>query len=954
MSLGGNDNPNIIVEIIAQTEKFMGGISDAIQKATKQFNDFVSKIGQKKITLGDPKATSDLAKAYDAVTKALQRAIVQQRQYAAENNVAKTTANNLAVTNLQMVATYGIINRIIKDTGMSYREAAIEAAKSGQISIDIAQKVMAVEQGVEGATEKRFLTNKEMLGVIDALKKKQEDLNVALNGSKKTTDDLTNATKKYGDETKTTTGFLTRFAERLALYFSIRQVITFFVDATKASLDFAQAQFKLEAFVKAAQIKMGASAGTVGQWKDRVKELRREFSIFSEKELTDAVAQTANLTRAIGLNADQQRQLIEIASTLAQVTGTSLTDAIDDVVKALGGSSVVLDKYGLFVRDADKDTIAMSMGLGQNAKSLNSQQLALVSLNTILRQTTDLTAGLSGYEETLPGQIKEVDATIADQTKNLGEGMGAVGLFVKNIWSTVLDLFNDIADSPVFKQAIDALSKLNDYYKSKRAAQGALGRQELPDDLNRMLKDPVAGFGVAHDRAKAAGIPAVDYIFKREDFLFDEHNKNLNDKINKYLELQQKYINAAKGFFSQNANTGNKIMPWAYGEKDYIPGGPVDTDRLGRIAEETDKYGKAVVSAYNDMVQKLADLETKRNEDRAKADAEWLAGIEKAGLDANRKFNDLGTEAGRKREDIDLNYQRDLEKINEDSYSKQLDITSDYNKKIIDLKDDYYKKLRDLDNQYYFDLRDAVADNDAVAVKRLERKYNLDKQKLQDQLGDKTIDESKSYQLSLAKLADDTADRKKELDRRYNQELEDLRTYIKRKYQEIDKDYQRELADLSAAHTNKLAEIEANYIAEGQLINAYYQQQLDDLARKIDAELKLTDSELQQIFGKYAAMYGPGGSLLRLMQQYQNQQLQLAGSGYTIDQPYTGYTNPIGGTFSRQYTDTSGRIHYVVIQNDGTTSDYIIGQVADQLANAIGTIVTAGGYTYTPTSPVAH
>ena len=80
------------------------------------------------------------------------------------------------------------------------------------------------------------------------------------------------------------------------------------------------AAFSMKASIGAAAQEF-SNTGSLEQWNQKIGDLSKNLRIYSDTELRDAVAKTIDMTKRMGLSADQMEALVRRAGDLGAVNG---------------------------------------------------------------------------------------------------------------------------------------------------------------------------------------------------------------------------------------------------------------------------------------------------------------------------------------------------------------------------------------------------------------------------------------------------------------------------------------------------------------------------------------------------------------------------------------------------------------------------------------------------------
>jgi hypothetical protein len=680
--------------------------------------------------------------------------------------------------------------------------------------------------------------------------------------------------------------------------------------------------------------------------------MRDELKIFSTQELTVASKTLVGLSRVLGLNAEQMELVMRAAITLGTSAGIDLVTAIEDVTKALGGSSVVMDKYGIFVRDTDKAIAAFQLGftdtLRKGTQGLTSQQLAMAGLQAVVIQLDPLNKAFAEYQNSLPGKIQAANSRIADQTVILGSNFADLTLATRELQLSLLEFFNEISEAPAINLLIDLLEKFTKKVDDARDAIDKLNKilniKSAAEEFSKGIEDipifaPTAP-GLLEQTLGIAGLPNQPILggeeigrirfYTEEQLRLDK--RNTEEMIKTYRDAVEEFRRLMTGVVTKILRPDGRPPLDEPARTPHVFG---TQKKEGSTEEQTKRFGEGIVDAFRDFNIAQREALEKRNEDFEKANREYLRDLDDLATKLARKMDELARELEQEQADLELKFQMELDELETEETDKRVEAELEKNSQIEEATEDFYRKLRELTDEYYFDLRDAVADNDAVAIKKLERRFNLDKKKLQDNLDDKLddIDEQE-----IKDLEKQNVDRRKLLLERHKQELEDLEEANQRKREEAQRDYEEARDDLELALEREREDIQLNYDLEISDLEQHLEDRKSELIFALAKEKDLTEDQVADIIDIYTEFYADD---LELLEEWLLLRQQLIGElGPDLGGAFITGFSPSGDLAVG--TGFSGNTRFfLTLQSDGTITDSMMAQIVAELSAIIADIIVS-------------
>jgi hypothetical protein len=209
------------------------------------------------------------------------------------------------------------------------------------------------------------------------------------------------------------------------------------------------AVFNLKTSVAAANREFGASVGNTSQWESAVQRLRKELVIYSETALRGAVSRTVDMTKRLGLSAEQMKVVIKRSADLG-AGKTDLEGSIERVTAALRGEAEASEYLGLTLNENYVKAWYEARGAMQGAwKDLTDIQKAQIRYAVFLEQSDELQGRAAESAKTFGGAMQLIKAEITDAIANnkdlvramsdvaesLRENSGEIGAFIGDLVS---------------------------------------------------------------------------------------------------------------------------------------------------------------------------------------------------------------------------------------------------------------------------------------------------------------------------------------------------------------------------------------------------------------------------------------------------------------------------------------------------------------------------------------
>lgn len=236
-----------------------------------------------------------------------------------------------------------------------------------------------------------------------------------------------------GQGQKTIQGMTSGVSDLVKAYVSITAAQQAFAGMIGILKKSEQAQFALQASVQAANREFKNTA-TLDDWQGRIKGLSKELKVYSEASLKNAVSRTIDMTKRLGLGADQMTEVIRRTADLS-AGKTDLEGGIERVTSALRGEAEASEYLGLTLNETYvKAWYDAHNATGQAWKDLTDIQKAQVRYQVFLEQTNATQGRAAESAKTFGGALQLIQTAIDDavtNNKDLAAAMTDVATFLR-------------------------------------------------------------------------------------------------------------------------------------------------------------------------------------------------------------------------------------------------------------------------------------------------------------------------------------------------------------------------------------------------------------------------------------------------------------------------------------------------------------------------------------------
>lgn len=210
----------------------------------------------------------------------------------------------------------------------------------------------------------------------------------------------------------------------IAAAFSVAAVIEFgrkLQEAAEVALETERAILLMNTSIGAAQREFGDVVGSTEDWAATMTELRTETGLYSERELASAIARTVDMTKRLGLEAEQMKTLLKRTTDIT-AGKTDLVGGIERVTAALRGEAESAEFLGLTLNEDYIKTRALAEGLSQELwPALTDVEKAQLRYNVFLEQTNELSGQAVIFAESQAGRYQEISTRLDELTVSAGK-----------------------------------------------------------------------------------------------------------------------------------------------------------------------------------------------------------------------------------------------------------------------------------------------------------------------------------------------------------------------------------------------------------------------------------------------------------------------------------------------------------------------------------------------------
>lgn len=202
--------------------------------------------------------------------------------------------------------------------------------------------------------------------------------------------------------------------------------------ATQIMQEADTAAFSMQTSVAAANREFD-KVGSVQEWEQTVKDLSKELRIYSDTALKGAVSRTVDMTKRLGLSAEQMKVVIKRSADLG-AGKVDLEGAIERVTAALRGEAESAEYLGLTLNENYIKSVYEANSANKKAwKDLTDLEKAQARYNVFLQQSEQSQGRAAASASTFSGALAEIQKEIVNSVENSKDLQSAMGNVAKVI-----------------------------------------------------------------------------------------------------------------------------------------------------------------------------------------------------------------------------------------------------------------------------------------------------------------------------------------------------------------------------------------------------------------------------------------------------------------------------------------------------------------------------------------
>lgn len=559
-----------------------------------------------------------------------------------------------------------------------------------------------------------------------------------------------------------------RFMFALVVYMAFRKVIRWVNEAITESIrlfrELSRAQQTLAANLQMNERIVGENVGTLEEWNRWIKETKDSWHTTSQAVL-DAANNALQANATLRMSAEELQDVIELGRAVAIMYAQykdgqlDVAKGVEVVTNAIAGQQSAMNQLGFTLNDVAKYA---GMTTEEFSDLPDAMQASITRAYIMSQRFDDISESAQASASGVESFASVLDAAIAGEKANLG---GLATFFSK------LPGIIELVVLKVIELAVAWETRLNAGFRlTLIIIQAIMTRMGMAVAVQNELSD------ASQEGADAAIRSATAW---------------------------QRFVEAAERAKGTAAKV-KKIFDAVMGIK-----------------------GKAM-EAVAAAIDKAA--EAFRNLGEAVADAmmEFDRATEKAGIEHWKDYAETFEDQKKDELELEEEYADKAADFRKDAFDKiaelrkraaqdEKDDRADLNLKLHQMEEDHQLDMKHLRDQYVMDLEEAARTRDAVAIRRIQRQYGLEKRQREETYRlqqHQTVEAWKQdqsqrkqdLQIEIDEIRAALAEELAELRAEKAEELQDIRDNWNERRTELTNQYNQELADLKAALERRLTE----------------------------------------------------------------------------------------------------------------------------------------------------
>ena len=583
---------------------------------------------------------------------------------------------------------------------------------------------------------------------------------------------------------------------------ALRGIVQYFGDAAKAGYEFAKAMFALQAGVNAMR-RTGTDITTKGML-ENIQKLRKEFNIFSTKELVVGTAALLNLTRDFGFAAEQVYELQQAIVKLAIINGRAMDEVQRTVALAISsGYTEGLQRLGVSINRINIAEKAASLGYADSYMALTELERSEATRILILEKTAKYQGDLNEYQKTYPGLIDASNASLKDLSVTLG---GAL----LPLWALFMQGITIVAD----------------------------------------------GWTLLFGKILPVGLAMFTRTFMYTANIIGQGWEIITGKrAMKDFNPEEASMKAAKA--------AKTVLDYMEGEffklKEAALGGSGIKEFTDEQLDAYEKVFREILDLDVEYKDKQKELEVGFGLDMREITQEYLDNMKKIWEDYQKEIININQDKDDDLAKDDRKLAQDIEDLNRDAKTQEQDAARKYHEQELKAERDYQEKLRKLREEFLFDLEDALRERDALQVLRLIRRYKLDVEQTKRGEDEAAKVRQENYRNELADIRRQREEKLRELQIEHERRTQEIELQRQKELEEAKVKYEEQKLEEEKAVAEAFTARQTKYAEDVQALKDWLQTRLNEIVAGFQTMEGVTAEMVNGIASVLNSVFGSGG-----------------------------------------------------------------------------------------------
>lgn len=222
------------------------------------------------------------------------------------------------------------------------------------------------------------------------------------------------------------------------------EMVKFFKKAADGFAKFDRDAIVLESFIESFNRISDESVGSIDEWSLAIDDLSSSLNT-SVGSLRQASGEIISIGHQLGLSRDQMMKLLEVSTAYGKIAHKDVFQTSVAITAALNGNAQAVQSYGIKLNQAAVQHFAFTKGVTKSLNELSEHEMVQLRFNKLLKQYSTIAGVASDTAGTLADQSSRYKVITEKLNASLGKGAAIIesnniGLFAMN---TILSSVNE-------------------------------------------------------------------------------------------------------------------------------------------------------------------------------------------------------------------------------------------------------------------------------------------------------------------------------------------------------------------------------------------------------------------------------------------------------------------------------------------------------------------------------